>query len=148
MTGTAPVIVEAADDSSASVQPLDPAAGLAETVIIEEPIETAAAVPAEILPIQQIQTNDISAAAIKVNPGIPPAESGKSYRIQVGSYRNAKYAVDAFTALKNAGLLPAYERYNDFYRVVLAQVETDKIQSTVDIIAEAGFGEILIKEER
>ncbi len=41
LTGTAPVIVEAADDSSSSVQPLDPAAELAETVI-EEPIETAA----------------------------------------------------------------------------------------------------------
>jgi rare lipoprotein A len=96
--------------------------------------------------IQQIQRNEIS-PSIKVHPGIPPANSGKSYRIQVGSYKNAKNAVDAFDVLKNAGLTPAYERYNDLYRVVLAQIQSNNVQSVIDTLAKSGFQEVLIKEE-
>jgi rare lipoprotein A len=83
-----------------------------------------------------------------VSASIPPIqENEKSYRIQVGSYRNAKYAVDSFAQLQDAGLSPAYERYNDLYRVVLAQIESNHVQSVIDTLTKTGFQEILIKEE-
>jgi hypothetical protein len=46
----------------------------------------------------------------------------KSYRLQIGSYRVARNAVER---LKNSGLNPAYERYSDgenseYFRIALA----------------------------
>ena len=78
--------------------------------------------------------------------------SEKNYRFQVGSFSNARNAVDAFDRLKAAGLNPAYERFvNDnnvqFYRVVVAGVSGISVQSTSERIYAAGFSEALIREE-
>jgi len=76
----------------------------------------------------------------------------KSYRLQVGSYKIARNAVDAFEKLKNAGLNPAYERFSDganseYFRVVVAGVPGTDVQSTAEKIGTAGFREAIIKEE-
>jgi rare lipoprotein A len=96
---------------------------------------------------QSLQTQIIDQPPV-VNPIPEMFKSGTYYRIQVGAYKNAKYAVDAFTVLKDAGLTPAYERYNDLYRVVLANIQSDNVQSVIDTLEKVGFAEILIKEER
>jgi rare lipoprotein A len=82
-----------------------------------------------------------------IRPAIPPADSGKSYRVQVGSYKVPRNAADAFEKLKKAGLNPAYERAGDFYRVVIAGVPSGDIQTVAEKLGNAGFREALIRAE-
>jgi rare lipoprotein A len=82
-----------------------------------------------------------------LTPAITPA-ADKIYRLQVGSYKIAKNAMDSFERLKSAGLNPAYERNGEFYRVVLAGIRGNDVQSVVEKIGAAGFREALIREER
>jgi rare lipoprotein A len=81
-------------------------------------------------------------------PGIPPAGTGKRYRLQVGSYKAPRYALDAFEKLKNLGLTPAYERYGDYYRVVLSGIQAEEVPPLAEQLGTAGFLEVLIREER
>jgi cell division protein FtsN len=79
-------------------------------------------------------------------------ETGKNYRLQVGSFKNAKNAVDAFDRLKNSGLNPAYERFtaadnSEYYRVVVAGISGVDVQLTTEKINAAGFKEAIIREE-
>ncbi|MDR0589894.1 MAG: SPOR domain-containing protein [Spirochaetaceae bacterium] len=83
-----------------------------------------------------------------VIPGIPPAGTGKRYRLQVGSYKAPRYALEAFDKLKDLGLTPAYEQYGEFYRVVLSGVRAEEVPSLADQLGTAGFLEVLIREER
>jgi rare lipoprotein A len=88
---------------------------------------------------------------VRLTPEIIVAQN-KSYRLQVGSYKNAKNAVDAFEKLKNAGLNPAYERFSggaesDYFRVVVAGIRGTDVQSTAEKIGTAGFKEAVIREE-
>jgi len=76
----------------------------------------------------------------------------KNYRLQIGSYRVARNAVEAFNKLKNAGLNPAYERFTDgnnveFFRVVLAGIRGTDVQQAAEKLREAGFIEAIIREE-
>ncbi|MDR1277678.1 MAG: septal ring lytic transglycosylase RlpA family protein, partial [Treponema sp.] len=78
-------------------------------------------------------------------PGIPPAGTGKQYRLQVGSYKAARYALEAFDKLKNLGLSPAYERYGEYYRVVLSGIRANEIPSLAERLGTAGFSEVLVR---
>jgi rare lipoprotein A len=82
-----------------------------------------------------------------IKPAIPPAGDGKSYRIQVGSFKVPRNAADAFERLRKAGLNPAYERAGEFYRVVIAQVRSDDVQTIAGKLGAAGFREALIRAE-
>jgi rare lipoprotein A len=86
-----------------------------------------------------------SSAAL--TPSITPSP-GKTYRLQVGSYKMAKNAVESFEKLKNSGLNPAYERNGEYFRVVLAGVRGSEIQAVTEKLGAAGFREALIREER
>ncbi|MCL2175617.1 MAG: septal ring lytic transglycosylase RlpA family protein [Treponema sp.] len=85
---------------------------------------------------------------------IPPIniDVSKNYRLQVGSFRVARHAVDVFDRLKKAGLNPNYERFIDngnaeFYRVVLSGIRGFDIISVSEKISACGFREALIREE-
>ena len=82
-----------------------------------------------------------------MTPAITPAPN-KIYRLQVGSFKVARNAVEAFDKLKNVGLNPAYERNGEFFRVVLAGIPGSEVQLTAERIGSAGFKEVLIREER
>jgi rare lipoprotein A len=84
-------------------------------------------------------------AAVLKPPAAPLAH--KVYRLQVGSYRVPRNAVEAFERLKNAGLNPAYERHGEFFRVVLAWIRGDEVYSVTEKLGSAGFREALIREE-
>ncbi|MDR2433006.1 MAG: SPOR domain-containing protein [Treponema sp.] len=86
-----------------------------------------------------------SSAAL--TPSITPSP-GKTYRLQVGSYKMAKNAVESFEKLKNSGLNPAYERNGEYFRVVLAGIRGSEIQAVAEKLGAAGFREALIREER
>jgi hypothetical protein len=55
--------------------------------------------------------------------------------------------VEAFDRVKSTGLEPAYERYNDYYRVVISGVAADDVQSLAEKLGSVGFREILIRGE-
>jgi rare lipoprotein A len=88
-----------------------------------------------------------SSTAAEIKGGVPPAGTGKLYRIQVGAYKIARNAVDAFDRLKNGGLNPAYEQNGEFYRVVLAGIRAEDVSSLAEKLGAVGFREVLIREE-
>ena len=87
------------------------------------------------------------ASGLKLLPAINPLP-GRVYRLQVGSYKIPRHAVDAFDKLKAAGLNPSYEPNGEYYRVVLARIPGAEVPSVVARLEYAGFREALIKEER
>ncbi|MCL2186136.1 MAG: septal ring lytic transglycosylase RlpA family protein [Treponema sp.] len=87
----------------------------------------------------------------RLNPSINIVNE-KNYRLQIGSFRVARNAVEAFDKLKNAGLNPAYERFtdnnnNEYFRVVLAGISGTDVQLTTERLRAAGFFEAVIREE-
>ncbi|MDR0602448.1 MAG: septal ring lytic transglycosylase RlpA family protein [Treponema sp.] len=136
-TGTAPVIVESLRQNPDAAE-----ARLPET-------RTPAARPVPDAPsVQEApETGAGYSGTVRLIPDITP-EQNKVYRLQVGSYRIPKNAMDTFEKLRNAGLSPAYERNGDFYRVVLAGIRAEDIAQVNRKIGEAGFREALIREER
>jgi rare lipoprotein A len=174
VTGTAPVSVESIDKIainkpeparvSKPVQETAPSAvpvvsqpqvfAPVPTIIVTAPVNT---VPPAVTYTPVTESAYIQAPAavqvthVRLTPEIVVAQN-KSYRLQVGSYKNAKNAVDAFEKLKNAGLNPAYERFSagdesDYFRVVIAGIRGTDVQSTAEKIGTAGFKEAVIREE-
>jgi rare lipoprotein A len=78
---------------------------------------------------------------------MPPAGSGRSYRLQVGAYKIPRNAVDALEKLKNAGLNPAYEKNGDLYRVVLPGLTAKDIAPVSEKLKTSGFTQVIIREE-
>jgi len=159
VTGTAPVLVESAD-RVALTKPVQETAPQETAPIIKPaaPQKTVQIEPSAVTyaPVSQTIYAQPPAAAqfnyqVRLTPEINVAQN-KSYRLQVGSYKNARNAVDAFERLKNAGLNPAYERFSDgvnteYFRVVLAGIHGTEVQSTAEKIGTAGFKEAIIREE-
>jgi len=79
-------------------------------------------------------------------PALTPVP-GKTYRLQVGSYKIASNAVDTYVKLQKAGLNPEYERFQDFYRVIMKGIPGEDVQSASIKIEQAGFKEAIIREE-
>jgi len=83
----------------------------------------------------------------RLNPAITPLPD-RIYKLQVGSYKIAGNAVDAYVKLKSVGLEPSYERNGDYFRVVLAGVRGIDMVSVTGKLGTAGFREAVIREER
>jgi rare lipoprotein A len=162
-TGTAPVLIESTgrivistsenvETHSVSVYQPVAAANEVNTInTITPPVSTP--VPAPPATIVSVSKPVVVHAPVQVNltPKINIIPN-KTYRLQVGSYKLARNAVDAFDRLKNSGLNPAYERFinsdnNEYFRVVVAGVNGSDVQSTVEKLGDAGFREALIREE-
>jgi rare lipoprotein A len=132
-TGTAPVIVESIDQIATPQIITFTDNTPSPVVVISQPIVNQASFQVRLIPDINIIPNRV-------------------YRLQVGSYRVARNAVNAFERLKNSGLDPAYERFMDrnnveFFRVVLSGIRGTEIQSTTEKIGNAGFREAFIREE-
>ncbi|MDR0503744.1 MAG: septal ring lytic transglycosylase RlpA family protein [Treponema sp.] len=147
ITGTAPVFIESVDRIAVQT--------------VNTPIAVNAAVNGNmtVIPGNEIITHDFiqqavssqSSLHIKLMPEIS-INQNKIYRLQVGSFRVARYAVDTFERLKSSGLNPSYERHieadkGEFFRVVLAGVPGTDIQLITEKLKLAGFKEALIREE-
>jgi len=157
VTGTAPVSIMSIDRISVSNpnQAEVPAVGAQVSPQTAAVIpETPAAVLAEaefVFSAQPVVVQPPSASQFKLTPEIN-IETGKIYRLQIGSYKNARNAIDAFARLSSAGLSPSYERFvnannEEFYRVVLAGITGAVIQQTTEKLRAAGFSEALIRTE-
>ena len=126
------------------------------TPVITAPVVTAPAItvqpaPAPVIYVTQPVVVVQAPVQFKLMPEINII-SDKNYRLQVGSFRNTRNAIDAFDKLKNSGLNPAYERFIasdnvEYYRVVVAGVRGTDVIKTTEKIGAAGFREALIREE-
>ncbi|MDR1900457.1 MAG: SPOR domain-containing protein, partial [Treponema sp.] len=85
--------------------------------------------------------------AAELKSAAPLTHDG-AYRLQVGSYKIARNAVDAFEKLKNAGLNPAYERNGEYFRVVLAGIRGEEVSAVAEKLGAAGFREALVRVEQ
>jgi cell division septation protein DedD len=88
---------------------------------------------------------DLGPALIK--PYMPNPNTGKIYRVQVGSYKNTWHAKEAYARLTTVGFKPAYERYGDYIRVVIPGIRTQDMPAVAVLIGRIGFREALIREE-
>ncbi|MDR2740130.1 MAG: septal ring lytic transglycosylase RlpA family protein [Treponema sp.] len=137
-TGTAPVVVELAEEAAIATPPQA-------SPILPEP--WIAPIPAPAQPSVAVQPSAADPSAAVVKPGIPPFGTNKRYRVQVGAYKVTRNAVDTFDRIKSLGIEPSYERHENFYRVVIAGIRAEDIQTLAGRLGSAGFSEILVREE-
>ncbi|MDR2553548.1 MAG: septal ring lytic transglycosylase RlpA family protein [Treponema sp.] len=90
----------------------------------------------------------VSGTAVQLKPAVPEGGTGKHYRIQVGAYKQPRNAVETFEKLKKAGLNPAYERFDDYYRVVVAGLRQEDLNMVAERLGQAGFREAILREEK
>ena len=88
-----------------------------------------------------------SARAASVVPKMPDPSSKKVYRVQAGAYSTTAFAQECYDRLKDAGFSPAFERYNNLYRVVVSGVKAADMQEVSRRLGAAGFAEVWIREE-
>ena len=88
-----------------------------------------------------------NAPPTRIIGNIPPSESTKLYRLQIGAYKIPRNATDAYEKLKKAGLNPAYEQSGEYYRVVLAGLRARDIRSIAQTLGNTGYREAIIREE-
>jgi len=160
VTGTAPVTVVSADKMTITTAAVG--AQILPFVTAEPSVILKTELP-NIKPISNplIETSDSvfisqtsalsSVTQFKLTPKLD-IEDYKNYRLQIGSFKIARNAVDAFERIKNSGLTPAYERFKDsdesvFYRVVLSGVMGINLNTVTEKLSAAGFKEALIREE-
>jgi rare lipoprotein A len=74
--------------------------------------------------------------------------SGRTYRLQVGSFKVTRNAVDVFDRLKDAGFEPAYERNGEYYRIVIPNVKGENIVQASKTLGQAGFAEVIARREQ
>jgi len=159
VTGTAPVRVESTNrvvvtgtTVGAQMQPQSAAPVVPQVVAPSVTVITP--VPQDIQTTPAPVSYPVVMAApsqVRLSPSLSIVPDRK-YRLQVGSFRVARNAVDAFDRLKGVGLTPAYERHTDnsnveYYRVVLAGINGTDIQSTSEKLSAAGFRDAIIREE-
>jgi rare lipoprotein A len=129
--------------STEFIEPMSPVQPLASAAWTQTP---QAAVPQTAAPQTAAPVYTQSVTTAELTPAVT-LDSSTLYRIQVGSYKVPRNAVDAFDKLKNSGLNPAYERNGEYFRVVLAGIHADEVQSIRLKLGEAGFRSALIRTE-
>lgn len=169
VTGTAPVTLElvgmAGSATPQALSEITPAVAPAQTqapvpaqaqAAPPAPLQMPAAIPATATPVPT------AAAPVAVQPAVvapakksadlipkaPDGANGKRYRLQVGSYKLAQNAAEAFDRLISAGFAPSYERSGDLYRIVLVAVPAAEVVRYAERLGSAGFSQALVREER
>jgi cell division protein FtsN len=82
-----------------------------------------------------------------VKPQMPDPANGKVYRVQVGSFEDTRNAKNAFDRVALARFQPAYETFENYYRVVITKVKSSDMREVARWLGYAGFKEIFIREE-
>jgi len=158
VTGTAPVLIESTERIIVSSAVSDQSEVLAPPPAITPDVSPAAVnISPGAVNVQPATTVYPSQPVVQALNGIKLTpeiniDANKTYRLQIGSYRVARNAVVVFERLKNSGFNPAYERFTDsangeYFRVVLAGVPGNDVQSIAERLSVAGFREALIREE-
>jgi rare lipoprotein A len=166
VTGTAPVLVESFErivmpppvqaPPVVQTQPIAQAPPVIQTqpVIQTSPPVTQTPPVVQAIPATTVYTSQpvvVAPVHARLTPEIN-IKPEKTYRLQIGSFRVARNAVEVFERCKSSGLNPAYERHmsNDnveFFRVVIAGVPGYEVPVVAEKLGAAGFREALIREE-
>jgi hypothetical protein len=85
-------------------------------------------------------------ADIKVVPGLPRADSDKTYRLQVGAFPTPETAAAAAQILTNAGFTVGKEPYGSLHRVIVEGIPSSHVAAVVRRLEFAGFTEVWIRE--
>jgi len=88
------------------------------------------------------------AQPVKVIGKIPPPNSDTLYRIQAGAYKDTGNAEMVFNRLRKAGLNPVYEDHLNYRRVVLAGIIAKNVPHILNIMHNAGFFEVWVREDK
>ena len=140
--GTTFVIVEGAVLVSPAQPPVLQAPALQ---VVQPPLPPAPPPPAPAA--TPVPTAVFPAPPALLRGTVPDPAGANLYRIQVGSYQVPRNAVVSFERLREFGLDPAYERNEDFYRVVLAGVRAVDIPAIAQTLGNAGFREVIVRRE-
>jgi rare lipoprotein A len=148
ITGTAPVLIESVERIVSPGSPWNSPEAQNRTIppLQEQPSAPEAASGTVPPPESAPAPVQPPVSGVKLNPRIVPVPD-KVYKLQVGSYKVARNAVDTYEKLMNAGLKPSYERSGEYFRVVLAGIPGTAVQSVTEKLAAAGFREVVIREE-
>ena len=76
---------------------------------------------------------------------IPTANDQRLYQIQVGAFQIESNAERVYERLRQAELIPVFEKYNNLTRVMVAGIDARDIMASLDKIRNAGFDEVLIR---
>jgi rare lipoprotein A (peptidoglycan hydrolase) len=104
--------------------------------------------PIQMQPAPPLSSPSSGVVPARIIPRRPDPASHAIYRVQVGAFLDERNAVEAYRRLMAAGLNPAYERYNDYYRVVLSGIRANEIENVAWRLGAANFSEALLREER
>jgi rare lipoprotein A len=131
-------------------------------IIGAEPVQPVQA-PSQTTPPNPVRTTAIQAPAqapgvsVILAPETPPAAAAspiqvtikpnKIYRVQIGSFREARNALASFERIKETGLSPVYERNGDYFRVVITGVPSAEMAAVLQKLQTAGFYDPLLREE-
>ena len=146
-TGTAPVSIESLSEVSLAQKPPQSAPVQQEPFRIPSEAQPQNNEFFSVNPGETVQVRPASVELLSGTGSIPKNLTGKNYRVQVGAFRQPEYAADAFEKLKKAGLNPAYEKYGDYYRVIVAGIKHEDLKSVSERLKNAGFKEALLREE-
>jgi hypothetical protein len=83
----------------------------------------------------------------RILPRRPDPASRAIYRVQVGAFLDERNAVEAYRRLVSAGFSPAYERYQNYYRIVLTGIRAREVEDIAWRLGAARFTELLLREE-
>ena len=78
---------------------------------------------------------------------IPNNNSTKLYQLQIGAFKFAQNAENAYYKLIIEGFNPVYEKYLDFVRVKITGISADQMPDYLKRIKQAGFNEVIIRED-
>ncbi|MDR0289828.1 MAG: SPOR domain-containing protein [Treponema sp.] len=83
---------------------------------------------------------------INTVPALPSADSGKTYRIQVGAFANPESASLAAQRLVSAGFSAGEEQHGSLRRVLAEAIPASDVAAAVKKLELAGFNEVWIRE--
>ncbi|MFP3040821.1 SPOR domain-containing protein [Treponema primitia] len=99
--------------------------------------------PPRAVPAPVYQGPSVSAA-----PHMPGPRDNTLYRVQVGAFKARANAQEAFNRLLNAGFSPVFEIQGDLTRVQIPWVRGYEMRALGERLYNAGFREVLLREER
>jgi len=83
---------------------------------------------------------------VQLIPGLPNPNSGKTYRLQVGTYSAIESAARAMRQLQAAGFDVAQEPIGTMFRVLAVGISAQNVLGAAQRLGAIGFGQIWVRE--
>ena len=84
---------------------------------------------------------------VRVLPGMPDPNSGRIYRLRVGSWPNLNNAFAAFLQLREANFSTVHEYSLGVYNVYASGIPSFEVYYAVQQLGDMGFMEIFVREQ-